>query len=245
MITVDLKHLNFQPGYKILDIGSGTGRHIGAISRYKNVTVIGADLSFLDTKEARARLNFIEACNECHGRWGLLVSSINRLPFSDQSFDVVLCTEVLEHLENDQEAVAELVRVLKPTGNIVISVPRYWPERICWFLSKAYHNMANGHLRIYKRHQLIALLERYDLRLWRVHYAHSLHVPFWWLKCLVGIENGTFPLVVLYHQFLVWDIMKQPKITRFIDKLLNPVLGKSMILYSKKRLNKCDNKLLT
>jgi ubiquinone/menaquinone biosynthesis C-methylase UbiE len=234
VISVDLAQLNLQPGYRILDVGSGTGRHIGAIARYKNVTVMGADISFSDTKEARERLNFLEACNECHGIWGLLLSSISQLPFSDKSFDVVLCTEVLEHLVNDCDAVAELVRVLKPNGNIVISVPRYWPERVCWFLSKEYHNMAHGHLRIYKRLQLIALLERHNLRLWREHYAHSLHTPYWWLKCLAGIKNETFPLVVLYHRFLVWDMMKQPKITRFLDKLLNSVLGKSVVLYFKK-----------
>lgn len=234
MITVDLRHLKVKPGYRILDVGTGTGRHMGAVARYDHVTVIGADVSFSDIKEARARLLFLEACNECSGKWGLLQSGIYRLPFADQSFDVVLCTEVLEHLTDDQGAIAELVRVLKPTGSIAISVPRYWPERVCWFLSKGYRTMARGHLRIYKGHRLVTLLEKYNLRLCRKHHAHSLHAPYWWLKCLAGIHNETSPLVVLYHRFLVWDMMKKPGITNFLDKLLNPILGKSLVLYFKK-----------
>ncbi|HUV76725.1 MAG TPA: SAM-dependent methyltransferase, partial [Desulfobacterales bacterium] len=61
--------------------------------------------------------------------------------------------------------------------------------------------------------------------------AHSLHTPYWWLKCLVGPEREDCRLVNLYHRFLVWDIMRHPWITRFLDRLLNPVMGKSLVVY--------------
>ena len=41
-------------------------------------------------------------------------------------------------------------------------------------------------------------------------------------------------LVNIYHRMLTWDIMEKPKITRSIDMLLNPLLGKSLVLYFKK-----------
>ena len=75
------------------------------------------------------------------------------------------------------------------------------------------------------------MLTAAGLRLWAVHWAHSLHTPYWWLKCVVGPQRKDHLLVNLYHRFLTWDIMHQPQITRFFDKLLNPLLGKSLVLY--------------
>ena len=66
------------------------------------------------------------------------------------------------------------------------------------------------------------------------HRAHALHSPYWWLKCLVGPTNDTHPLVKAYHRLLVWDIAKAPAITRTTEQVLNPVLGKSVVVYSRK-----------
>jgi hypothetical protein len=64
--------------------------------------------------------------------------------------------------------------------------------------------------------------------------AHSLHAPFWWLKCLVGPDRKDSSAVNLYHRFLTWDIMKKPRVTGWLEKLLNPVMGKSLVLYFRK-----------
>jgi hypothetical protein len=67
------------------------------------------------------------------------------------------------------------------------------------------------------------------------HFAHSIHAPYWWLKCLVGVNRSDAFLVNLYHRLLVWDMMKKPKLTRFLDRLFNPILGKSRVLYFRKQ----------
>jgi hypothetical protein len=67
-----------------------------------------------------------------------------------------------------------------------------------------------------------------------MHFAHSLHTPFWWLKCLLGPKRSDSAPVNLYHRFLTWDIMKRPRGTRFLENLLNPILGKSVVVYLKK-----------
>ena len=132
-------------------------------------------------------------------------------------------------------AVAEVFRVLKPGSNMVVrSSPVFFPERICWALSREYHDANNGHIRIYKKKELIKLLENSGLKNWSSHYAHSLHVPYWWLKCLLGPTRKDAVAVNLYHDLLTWDIMKRPWITRFLDYLLNPLLGKSLVLYLRK-----------
>jgi SAM-dependent methyltransferase len=235
VITVDFKKLSIKSGHKILDIGCGSGRHTCAASRLEKVTVIGSDISLKDVKEARDRLRQEEVMG-CQGKGfcSTLVADITTLPFRDGFFDMVICSEVLEHIPNQDGALKEATRVLKSGGDLVVSVPRYLPERICWALSESYHNTAGGHIRIYKKKNLLNLLERSGTKLWASHFAHSLHTPYWWLKCLVGPNRQDSLLVNLYHRFLVWDMMKKPRLTRFLDQLLNPLLGKSIVFYLRK-----------
>ncbi|MGD2186684.1 MAG: methyltransferase domain-containing protein [Desulfobacterales bacterium] len=238
MITVDFNRLDIRPGYRILDIGCGSGRHTCAAYRFKNVVAIGADINHADLVEAKNRLKFHDQLGENGGGiWGLTMADVNALPFEDHFFDLVICSEVLEHVSEDENAARELIRVLKPGHNLVISVPRLWPERVCWAFSSEYSNSNNGHIRIYRKKKLMALLENYGVKRWAFHYAHSLHTPYWWLKCLLGPKRNDATLVNLYQRFLFWDIMKKPKIVEWMDRLLNPVLGKSLVVYFKKEKN--------
>lgn len=235
MITVDFKRLAIQPGVKILDIGCGPGRHTCEAYRIKDAVVVGADLSIDDLCDARKRLEYHDALGEHGGgTWGISVANVTTLPFADEAFDLVICSEVLEHIPDDHTAIQELVRVLKPGGNLVVSVPRFLPERICWALSDEYYNANQGHIRIYKKKELLKKVEDTGVRNWSTHFAHSLHVPYWWLKCFVGPTREDSRAVNLYHDFLAWDIMKKPTLTRFLDKMLNPLIGKSIVLYFKK-----------
>jgi len=240
VITVDFNRLcgsdsNRLASYRILDIGCGTGRHTCAAFRFSKVVAIGIDIKFEDVFEAKNRLIFQKNLGENGGGvLGFSVADMLNLPFKDNYFDLVVCSEVLEHIHDHKAAVSETVRVLKPGKDLVVSVPRYLPERICWALSENYHYVANGHIRIYKKKDLIDLLEKGGLKRWGVHFAHSLHTPYWWLKCIVGPAREDCRFVNLYHNLLVWDMMKKPWITRFLENLLNPVLGKSIVIYLRK-----------
>lgn len=235
MITVDFKQLKIRPGYRILDIGCGTGRHTSAVFQFNKIVVIGADHNINDLCEARNRIQLHEKLGEHGGgRWGLAAADIAGLPFKDDVFELVICCEVLEHVARDDIAASELIRVLKPGHNLVVSVPRYLPERICWALSKDYTAADNGHIRIYRKRKLIRYFESLGLKRWALHYAHSLHTPYWWLKCLLGPDREDAAMVNLYHRFLSWDIMKKPKWVAWMDRLLNPVLGKSLVVYLRK-----------
>ena len=232
MITVDFKRLSIAPGAQILDIGCGSGRHVAAAYGLEGARVIGADLNLDDLNEARQRLDFHDQLG-AHGGgvWNLAAANVTRLPFSDDCFDLVICSEVLEHIPDHETAIREVVRVLKPGKPLVVSVPRFFPECICWALSKDYSSANQGHVRIYRKKKLIDLLERAGTCFCGYHYAHSLHSPYWWLKCLAGPTRTDSIWVNLYHRLLVWDIMQKPWITRFVDHLLNPVIGKSLVIY--------------
>jgi ubiquinone/menaquinone biosynthesis C-methylase UbiE len=236
VITVDFERLTIEPGFRMLDVGCGSGRHTCAASQFDKVVAIGSDINFEDVVEAKNRLIYQESLGEHGGGLsGIMVSDIRCLPFEDNYFDLVICSEVLEHIDDHKKAISELIRVLKQGKDLVVSVPRYFPERICWALSRDYHQADNGHIRIYRKKKLIALLEAAGVNKWAVHFAHSLHSPYWWLKCLVGPDRENSAPVNLYHQFLVWDMMKQPWITSTLDRLLNPILGKSLVLYLRKQ----------
>jgi len=66
------------------------------------------------------------------------------------------------------------------------------------------------------------------------HHAHALHSPYWWLKCAVGVQDDEHPLATTYHKLLVWDIMRKPAVTQLADRALNPLIGKSLVVYASK-----------
>jgi SAM-dependent methyltransferase len=232
MITVDFKKIPAKPGYRILDIGCGTGRHTCAAYGLEEVVVTGADIDIQDVKEAKSRLGYHHRLGaHGNGQWNLSVADVTCLPFRNDSFDIIICSEVMEHIPAEAKAVRELSRVLKPGRRLAISVPRYLPERICWGISREYHLANGGHIRIYPKKELLSLFEGAGFRSRGYHFAHSLHTPYWWLKCLMGPSREDIRLVNLYHRFLTWDVMKQPAITRFFDRLLNPLIGKSLVVY--------------
>jgi SAM-dependent methyltransferase len=159
------------------------------------------------------------------------------MPFADGEFDRVVASEVLEHIPDDETAIAELVRVLRPGGTIAVTVPRWLPEKICWALSDAYHEVEGGHVRIYTGHELVAKLTAAGLEYVGKDHAHALHSPYWWVKCAVGVDKDRHPVVRAYHEVLVWDIMKRPgysTVTRLAERALNPLIGKSLVLYLRK-----------
>jgi ubiquinone/menaquinone biosynthesis C-methylase UbiE len=222
-------------GCRILDIGCGTGRHTCGAFRFPKIVAIGIDINFDDVVETKKRLNsHKELGDHGGGEYGVCVADICALPFRNNFFDLVICSEVLEHIQDHKTAVSEAARVLKPGKMLAVSVPRYFPERICWAFSENYHTVRNGHVRIYKKKVLVDLLKSAGLTPRGFHFAHSLHVPYWWLKCLVGPERKDCRTVNAYHRLLVWDMMKKTWLTQLLDKMLNPILGKSMVLYMRK-----------
>jgi SAM-dependent methyltransferase len=231
MITVDFQCLELAPGSRVLDIGCGSGRHVAAAYALDKASVVGADPNFQDLKEARSRMQFHDRLG-AHGagRWHLTGADVTCLPFADDSFDLVICSEVLEHIPDHYRAMSEIVRVLKRDRHMVVSVPRCWPERLCW-MSRAYCRTPGGHLRIYHADTLVSRMQAMGVRHWRTHFAHSLHTPYWWLKCLLGLQRRDLWVVNLYQRFLTWDIMQRPRLTHTLERCLNPLLGKSVVLY--------------
>jgi len=236
METVNLEFVPLASGDRVLDLGCGEGRHAIAAWASADVHCVGIDLCERDVAAAagKARPFVSERPPGEQRSLGFGVGNALALPFADRCFDVVICSEVLEHIGPYREVLAEIRRVLAPGGVLVASVPRYWPERICWALSDEYHANEGGHIRIFRAAELERDIEGLGFRRYRRHWAHALHSPFWWLKCLLWERQHESRLVALYHRLLVWDLMEKPRLTRWLEALLNPLMGKSVVMYFEK-----------
>ena len=180
--------------------GATRSRRCGAARR-----VVALDYDAGELKEVRAIVGAMIEARRDRRRRARRRGQRRRaaLPFPDDSFDRIIASEVLEHLWDDERAIAELVRVLRPGGRLAVTVPTRWPERVSWAINYRYHDTPGGHVRIYRQHELEQKLERAGLWLRGSHHAHALHSPYWWLKCTFGLDNtGAWP-VRKYHDFLV------------------------------------------
>ena len=245
MLTADYDRLGLRSGDLVLDLGCGFGRHAYEALR-RGASVVACDLGVDELHQVRAVAGVMHDAGHVGptdaGVGTVVLETANgdarRLPFADGAFDRVIASEVMEHIDDDDTAMAELTRVLRPGGTIAVTVPSLFPEKVCWSLSEDYHapKAAGGHVRIYHLQQIVAMLRAAGMVPTGHHRVHALHSPYWWLRCLVGPNQpiADSRLVTLYHRLLSWDIEKAPRLTRWTERALNPVLGKSLVVYATK-----------
>jgi ubiquinone/menaquinone biosynthesis C-methylase UbiE len=236
VLTVDFDRLGVQPGDRVLDLGCGAGRHSFEALRH-GADVVAADLDrrLLHEVAVLAVAMEVEGETALGATFEAVHANALDLPFEDGSFDHVIASEVLEHIPDDEVAIKEIVRVLKPGATAAVTVPRYWPEAVCWALSSEYHSNEGGHVRIYRAPELKRRLRSAGLMPRAVDYAHALHSPYWWIKCAVGVRKERALLPRAYHRFLVWDIEASAAPTRLLERSLNPIMGKSLVVYAARK----------
>ncbi len=239
MLTVDYDKLDVRAGQRLLDLGCGFGRHSYAALKL-GAEVTACDLGRAEVERVRdlAHLLRLEGDISATTFSAAVQGNAVGLPFESNSFDRVIASEVLEHVADDEAAFAELARVLIPGGRLAVTIPSWLGETVCWKLSSDYHAPAapGGHVRIYRLRELRHKLEQAELLPGPWHRAHALHTPYWWLRCAVGPQRETHEnrLVHAYNRLLEYDIVKTPRITAGVERLLNPLLGKSLVIYADK-----------
>lgn len=139
---------------EILDVGCGTGGNLKALDGVGSTC--GTDIS------PRA----LEFCR-MNGFGNVMESGIEEIPLKDGIFDIIVCLDVLEHLDNPLTGLGELRRVLKDDGRIIVTVPAFtslWGQ----------HDIALGHLRRYRRRTLTRILEESDFQVLKMSYLYFL-----------------------------------------------------------------------
>ena len=158
---------------KILDAGCGRGFYLKVLSSFSFIKEIhGVDINDNYLKIAK-KINI-------NKRVKIKNASLYNLPYQDKYFDLIICSEVLEHLEDDIKAILELKRVLKPEGAIIITVPHknfpfLW-DPFNWLLMKFFHTHINkniwwlagiwaDHLRLYEEKDIKNKLKKSGLKI--------------------------------------------------------------------------------
>ena len=234
MQTVDFKYFKLNKGDRVLDLGCGEGRHVISAYLEEDIDAIGVDLCLDDLKSTQEKFAAFEDKENSDKLFALTSANALHLPFSDNSFDKVICSEVLEHIPDYEGALAEVERILKPGGLFCASVPRFWPEWVCWHYSDDYHENEGGHVRIFLEKQLRRKIEKQGFTFYHKHWAHSLHSPYWMMQCMDWDNKEDNKFIKAYHKLLVWDMMEKPWVTRVTEKTLNPIIGKSVVMYFEK-----------
>ncbi|MBV9817425.1 MAG: class I SAM-dependent methyltransferase [Solirubrobacterales bacterium] len=134
IIDAELRRLALPADAQLLDAGCGSGRMLQELVRYG--TVSGIELNEDAAALARSR-----------GHGEVRVGRLEELPWPDASFDLITCLDVIEHTADDRAALAELRRVCRPGGRLLVTVPAY-PS--LW----SAHDEANHHFRRYTRAML-------------------------------------------------------------------------------------------
>jgi ubiquinone/menaquinone biosynthesis C-methylase UbiE len=233
MLTFNLNKYELNDNGIMLDVGCGEGRHIfGVMQDYPQMKCVGLDMDNASLNKAEEGYQYFESISNAGAEF--VKGSAYSLPFPDESIDLIVCSEVLEHLHEYNDAVVEIHRVLKPGGKFYASVPASWPEKVCWSLSKDYQNQPGGHLRIFNQLELVSEIKESGFKFLSSEKFHSIHSPYWWLRCLFWKSQDSNFIVNLYKRMLERHILKKPFFLNLLDKALNPLMGKSFSMYFEK-----------
>jgi SAM-dependent methyltransferase len=231
LLTVDLERLEVRPGDTVLDAGCGEGRHcFGALEH--GARVVGLDL---DLASLRPAVGGLRKRGEELGSLGAMIQGDTfRLPFRDESFDKVICSEVMEHVHDYTAAARELARVTKPGGALAVTIPTATSENLYLRVGDDYFESLGGHIRIFRPRQLAEGLAAAGLATVGVGFAHAFHTPYWVLRSIAGLPRADeSALVRAYRLFLIRATAS--KLMCALENLLNYCFPKSLILYAEKR----------
>ncbi|MEP6754797.1 MAG: class I SAM-dependent methyltransferase [Chthonomonadales bacterium] len=187
----------------ILDIGCGTGAMSQKLAKFGQV--VSADFSPLALEFSRKR-----------GLTDLCAADAMRLPIQSQTFDLIIALDILEHLPDDEAALAEFQRILKPGGRVIATVPAYMS---LW----SGHDVALMHFR---RYTASGFRERYvkaKLDVERLSYAMTFLFPVVWLVRRVFANKNAPPKASLVHvpgianKILVWLLSCENAVIRLVS----------------------------
>ena len=160
LFTRLIRALNPRPSWCVLEVGVGTGANLAVLQTIGATRVIACDLS-------------TDAVRHVRGSTRLAQADATHLPFESNSIDLLLAADVLEHLDDDGAALREFVRVLRPGGHLVLTVPAF---PMLW----GPQDVVSQHRRRYRREPLLALVRDSGVQVSTCfHFNYLLFVPIW------------------------------------------------------------------
>jgi len=161
LLRRQLRRLQPQRTWRILEVGAGTGANLSVLAEIGAAQVVACDMAPDALRYARITNVEFARADAC------------RLPFASGSFDLLLAADEIEHRDDDTAALCEFVRVLRPGGHLVLTVPAFpalWGPQ----------DIVAEHRRRYRRGPLLDLIARAGLPVHTCfHFNYLLFAPIW------------------------------------------------------------------
>jgi SAM-dependent methyltransferase len=214
----EIKRREIRQGARIIDVGSSTGTNLRMLRDAGFSNIIGVDFSD-------------EALRWCvqKGLGAVIKADVTRLPFGDSEADLILATDVIEHIHNHTAAISEIARVLKPGGIALITVPAF---QLLWGLQ----DKVAQHKRRYRKYEIEQMVSKAGLIVERSYYFnYILFLPILvarQLLRLLGLQMSSeneinSPILNrLLRVIFAFDIATAP--------LIHPPFGVSAFILAKK-----------
>lgn len=165
-----INQLKIKQNAYILDCGTSTGANLRALRDNNFVNVVGID-------------NNDQAITFCQQKdlFPVQLGDICDIPFEDNKFDLVLATDIIEHVENDEKALQEIYRVLKPQGKLILTVPAF---QFLW----GPQDDLSQHKRRYRLGMLLKKLNEAGFNILRKHYFnYILFLPIFFVRKMINL----------------------------------------------------------
>lgn len=202
----------------VLDLGTGTGGNLRLLKQLGFTQVVG-----LDANEMA-----IQCCRE-KGFAEVKKGDICDLPFEDHRFQLVLATDILEHVDDDLRALAEIKRVLRPGGEAVMTVPAF--QSLWGIQDELGHHKRRYRIRTLQRRVREAGMECRE----SFYFNYLLFFPIWLARKLVRLSRAPIKnenqmihpmLNPLLHSIFTADVLTAPRI--------KPPFGVSLLIVGRK-----------
>jgi SAM-dependent methyltransferase len=199
---------------KILDCGCATGNLLSYLRNRGFKNLYGID-------NAKNLIKDIKDIN-------VFQMDVCNMNFNDEEFDLIISSDVIEHLEDDLRAIREMKRVLKKEGLLIIFVPAF---KFLW----SYHDEINGHKRRYTQKEILLKLQSEGFRILKSSYWNFFaFFPVFFIrviKKIFGVRTSDF---YSFPFFLNWLIIKIILLENFILNYINFPFGVSVFAVAKK-----------
>jgi SAM-dependent methyltransferase len=222
------------PAHTVVDIGCGDGRFINFCAAR------GAEVIFVDRSEAKIKATENRVKNSSARAYRAIVSECAPIPLEDGVGDIVICTEVLEHVADPVVFLRELVRIAKPGATLLITVPDGRSETFVAATAPPAYFEAPNHIRIFDVEEFRELILGAGLEILDQQFLGcfwSVYWPLSWLTAQPGSTSGLpvdnlHPITV--HWTELWSAVQQHPRGDKIRDALNAVLPKAQCIVARK-----------
>lgn len=225
-----------KPGMQVVDVGCGDGGYANFCAK------MGCNVTFIDVQESKVRTLEKRLKGKFSGEINGIVSSCDPIPLPDGFADLVISTEVLEHVQDPSKTLKEIVRIGGPQTTYVLTVPDARGEDLVKTVAPSAYFQEPNHIHIFTSDDFEKLADDCGLEIVRHDYNSAFWSIFFLLKwatsepdeAVEALTENIHPATILWTQ--TWDeVLKHPNGDKILDAL-NTALPRSQMIVAQRKV---------